>query len=352
MAYPTAIEAYELPRIVRLRDNLYGACFPLMKQLPARFILDRARADGRLRPTTTVIETTSGTFGLALAMVCSLRGYRLVLVSDPVIDDVLRRRLEDLGARVDIVTGEAKVGGVQQARLDRVNQLRAQYPDHFWPAQYDNPHNVGAYAPFAELLTESVGRVDCVVGTVGSGGSMCGTSRYLRTVFPSLRGIGIDTHGSVLFGLPDRKRVLRGLGNSLMPRNLDHRCFDEVHWVSAAEAFRATRALHRRHALYMGATSGAAFLIADWYAAQHPDRVVVALFPDEGHRYQATIYNDAWLRGEGLALPALPTGPATVARVGDVGAGWTRFCWNRRGCDEVLAAERKAPPAASPACGA
>lgn len=334
----TIVEASELPRIVRLRENLYGACFPLMKQLPARFILDRAREAGLVRPGSVVIETTSGTFGLALATVCALRDYRLILVSDPVIDDALKRRLTDLGARVEIVTGESTVGGVQQARLDRVTELRAAHPDHFWPAQYDNPHNVGAYAPFAELLTETLGRVDCLVGTVGSGGSMCGTSRYLRALFPRLRTIGIDTHGSVLFGQPDRKRVLRGLGNSLMPRNLDHRCFDDVHWVTASEAFTATRVLHRRHALYMGATSGAAFLVADWWAAAHPDATVVALFPDEGYRYQSTVYNDAWLRMEGLWLSALPPEPDTVTHAGTAGSRWTRLAWNRRGAEEVIEA--------------
>src|SRR5437762_2486083 len=100
----TIVEASELPRIIRLKENLYGACFPLMKQLPARFILDRARAAGLLHPGSTVIETTSGTFGLALAIVCALRDYRLIVVSDPVIDDSLRRRLVDLGADVEIVT--------------------------------------------------------------------------------------------------------------------------------------------------------------------------------------------------------------------------------------------------------
>jgi cysteine synthase A len=77
---------------------------------------------------------------------------------------------------------------------------------------------------------------------------VCGTSRALRARFPALHTIGVDTHGSVLFGLPDEgKRLLRGLGNSLMPKNVDHTAFDEIHWVRGEEGFRATRELHRRH---------------------------------------------------------------------------------------------------------
>lgn len=335
-AHHTVVEASELPRMVRLGRNLYGACFSLMKQLPARFILDRAREAGQVRPGSTVIESTSGTFGLALAIVCALRGYRLIIVSDPVIDDALARRLADLGARVEIVPHPAPVGGYQRARLNRLEELRAACPDSFWPCQYDNPHNLGAYAPFAELLAESIGRVDHLVGTVGSGGSTCGTTRYLRALLPALRVSAVDTHGSVLFGQPDRPRALRGLGNSLMPRNLEHTCFDDIHWVPAADAFSAARTLHRQHALYMGATSGAAYLVAEWWARTKPDATVVALLPDEGHRYQSTIYNDDWLRREGLWLAAPPREPRVVQTVPVDADDWCQMAWQRRTYEQVL----------------
>ncbi|HEV7687313.1 MAG TPA: cysteine synthase family protein, partial [Acidimicrobiia bacterium] len=294
---PTITGALELPRIVRLGPNLYGAAFTLMKLLPARHILDRADREGRLEPGTVVIESTSGTFGLALAMECRLRGRPLVLVSDPAVDPRLRRRLRDLGAAVDIVAEPALVGGYQQARLDRLAELRARHPRHFWPAQYSNPDNPGAYNVLAELLTSAIGRVDVLVGPVGSGGSMCGTAAALRAgIGDAVTAVAVDTPGSVLFGQHDAPRRIRGLGNSLMPPNLDHSAFDEVHWVSDREGFAATRALHRRHALYMGPTSGTAWMVASWKARADPDARVVVLLPDEGHRYQDTVYDDAWLR--------------------------------------------------------
>jgi cysteine synthase A len=335
---PTITGALELPRIVHLGPNLFGAAFSLMKLLPARHILDRARDDGLLEPGTVVIESTSGTFGLALAMECRLRGRPLVLVSDPAVDPRLRRRMRDLGAAVDIVAEPAVVGGYQQARLDRLAELRSRHPRHFLPAQYSNPDNPAAYAVLAELLTAALGRVDFLVGPVGSGGSMCGTTAALRQLLQPLdvAAVAVDTPGSVLFGQRDAPRRIRGLGNSLMPSNLDHSAFDEVHWVSDREGFAATRALHRRHALYMGPTSGAAWMVAQWKARAEPDARVVVLLPDEGHRYQDTVYDDAWLRRQGLRLRRLPNRPIEVDAPDDGGPEWSCLPWNRRRFDAVI----------------
>jgi cysteine synthase len=333
---PTITDAVELPRLIRLSEGLYAASFTLMKLLPARFILDRARDARLLSPGSVIIETTSGTFGLALAMLSALRDYRLILVSDSAIDDALKNRLEQLGARVEIVRKPAPVGGYQRARLDRMAELQAEHPDHFWPSQYDNSHNPGSYAPVAELIAEAMGEIDCLVGTVGSGGSMCGTSAYLRLLNPRLRVVGVDTPGSVLFGQPDGKRVLRGLGNSLMPRNLDHTQFDEVHWVSAAEAFHATRLLHRNYALYQGGTSGAAYLVAQWWARNNPGTKVVVLLPDEGYRYQNTIYSDDWLRSNNLLLTEYPAQPRFADHVEEAMQEWSCFAWGRRTYEQVV----------------
>lgn len=334
--YHSSAEAFELPRVVALGPNLYAAAFVLMKLLPARVILDRARDEGLIGPESLVVETTSGTFGLALATVSVMGGYRLIIVSDPVIDEALRRRLEDLGARVEIVDEPAPVGGYQRARLDRLAQIQKEHPGSFCPSQYDNPNNPMAYERLAEFLVEVVGEVDCLIGAVGSGGSMCGTSAFLRSYNPDLHSIGIDTHGSVLFGQPDRKRLLRGLGNSLMPKNLDHSVFDEIHWVTAAEAFHATRALHQSHGLFMGGTSGAAFLVAAWWARENPDARVVVLLPDEGYRYTDTIYNDSWLHSQGLMLSEPAPEPALVEHPHDADQAWSRMHWKRRTYEEVM----------------
>lgn len=338
MIYSHIVDALALPRIVWLRPNLIGLVFSLMKLLPARFIVEKAIESGELAPGALIVETTSGTFGLALALVARRHGHPLTLVSDPAIDMPLHRRLVDLGVTVQIVREPSPSGGFQRARLDLLESLLVETPGSFCPRQYSNPHNPIGYAPCAEQLTHLAGSIDCLVGAVGSGGSMCGISSYLRMLCPDLTVVGVDTHGSVIFGQSDAgsRRLLRGLGNSLMPRNVDHAAFDLVHWVSAGVAFRATRQLHRDHALFMGPTSGAAYLVADWWARENPDALAAVVFADEGHRYHHTVYNDTWLMSNAVYLENLPPAPVRWDVPHDGNEPWSFHRWGRRSYAEVM----------------
>lgn len=328
------LDAYR-PRLIPLESNLTAAVFPFMKIFPAEFCIRRAREEGWVQPEALIIETSSGNMALGLAIVCNLYGYRLTIVSDYACEGFLRRRIEDLGARVEIVPKPLSTGGYQQARLNRLAEIGAENPVHWWVNQYDNPSNPGAYSFFAADLVEALGQIDCLVATVGSGGSACGTAGFLRELFPEMQVVGVDTFGSVLFGLADQERKLRGLGNSVMPQNLDHSVFNEVHWVTAAEAYTATRLLHQKTSLFCGATSGAAWLVARHWAKTHPHSRVVCIFPDDGYRYVDTIYNDEHLWNENLWLPELPQYPIEVNQPADARVGWSRILWGRRAYSDV-----------------
>ena len=332
--FADVVETQRIPTLVRLAPNLYALTYRLMKMVPARHILRRAAESGRLDRDTSVVETTSGTFGLALAMQCAIDGRKLILVGDPVIDARLHRQLEDLGAMVEIVRHQAAIGGYQATRLARLAEIQSALPNTFCPEQYSNPDNSASYAMIAELLTDRLGQIDCLVGPVGSGGSMCGTTRYLRQSNPDLVSVGIDSHRSVLFGQADGPRVLRGLGNSLRPGNLDHTQFDEVHWVTEADVFHATRRLHQAHALFMGPTSGASYLVGSWWAGGHPDALTVIVLPDEGYRYHDTVYDDAWLARYGYEPRS---SPRTVREPRAATQSWCRLAWRRRSLADVTA---------------
>lgn len=331
----TIVEATKLPKIVRLTNNLYCASFNLMKLLPAKYILMKAQNEGIISRNSTIVETSSGTFGLGLAIVCALEGYNLILVSDPAIDEPLKRRLQELGAHVEILEKPSETAGYQGARLERLHEILDSNPDFYWPSQYDNPWNADSYAQVSELIAETIGEIDIIVGPVGSGGSMCGTTKYLRHLFPDLKAVGVDTYGSVLFGQKDQKRLLRGLGNSIMPKNLDHTIFDDVHWVKEDEAFCYTRILHKIHALYMGATSGAAYMVANWYASHNPDSKIVVMFPDEGYRYQSTVYNDKWLQDNGIYVSNVFYPPRFVSHPSHATSQWSAIHWERRTLEQV-----------------
>jgi S-sulfo-L-cysteine synthase (3-phospho-L-serine-dependent) len=323
-------------RLVPLSDNLVAAVFPLMKIFPAAFCIERARRDGAIGPRSTLVESSSGTMALGLAIVAKWFCHRLIVVTDQACDRVLARRMQDLGARVEIVDAPAPVGGLQRARLDRVREICARGDDYLWVNQYDNAANPAAYASLAAQLAGEVGRIDCLIGTVGSGGSMCGTAEYLGALFSDLYVIGVDTFGSVLFGQPDRPRGLRGLGNSLLPRNLDHTRFDEVHWVSVQEAYTATRLLHQTTSLFCGGTSGACWMVARHWAEQHPDQRVVCLFPDDGHRYVHTIYDDEAMDAGGYWVPQLPAAPREVSDPRDAADTWSCLRWSLRSYADVV----------------
>jgi S-sulfo-L-cysteine synthase (3-phospho-L-serine-dependent) len=328
-------DAYR-PALIRLGDNLIAAAFPLMKIYPAYHCLQKAITEGRVAPDSLIVESSSGTMALGLAIVCQWTGHRLTIVSDYACDPLVQMRLRDLGATVEVVAAPAPVGGYQRARLDRLDALRRDAGNSFWVNQYDNIGNAESYGRFAAQLVEALGRVDCLVGTVGSGGSVCGTAKYLRLLFPDLIVVGVDTFGSVLFGQPDAPRALRGLGNSILPLNLDHSAFNEIHWVSAAEAFTATRSLHRKSGLFRGGTSGACWHIARYWAERHRNLRTVCMFPDDGHRYLDNIYNDTYMRNNKYWLDSLPAEPRNVQSPAAAGPHWSYMAWEKRTYEAVI----------------
>jgi cysteine synthase len=240
-----------------------------------------------------------------------------------------------LGAEV-IVLADSVGDGIQQARLAMIRQLIAEQPDAYWTRQYDSDGNWLAYARLAEHLIRVIGRVDWLVGCVGTGGSLCGTGHFLRSTFPQLRIAAVDTHRSVLFGQPAGRRLLRGLGNSVLPANLRHEMIDEVHWVGAFPAWQQCHQLLRQHGLFVGPTSGAAGLVGAWIARSNPAARVAVIMPDEGSRYSETVFSDAWLKHHENWNDAVlqPRAVTTISPGSE--SDWMSFAWGRRSYAEVM----------------
>jgi cysteine synthase A len=269
-----------------------------MKDRVARQIVLSARESGELRPGTTILESSSGTMALGVALVGTALGHPVHIVTDPRIDPITRAKLESLGCVVDVVP-RMSAHGWQSARLERLDQVRRELGESFWPRQYSNPQNPAAYRALADELVLDLGGVDVLVGAVGSGGSLCGTARMLRRTNQDLRVVGVDCVGSVLFGQPDQPhRLQSGLGNSLIPPNLDHSLIDEVHWLNDREAYESTRRLAREQQIFAGNTSGSVYRVLTHVAAGLPASTrVVGILPDRGDRYAETVYSDEhWKR--------------------------------------------------------
>ncbi|MBP2329840.1 cysteine synthase A [Kibdelosporangium banguiense] len=272
-----------------------------MKDRPALHMVEQARQRGELTPGAMIVESTSGTLGLGLALAATVHGHPVTLVTDPGMEPIVHRLLTAYGANVEMVEQPHPAGGWQQARRDRVEQVMASYPGSWCPDQYNNPDNVTAYASLAMELVAQLGRVDVLVCSVGTGGHSAGIARVLRQFCPQLRLVGVDTVGSTIFGQPAGTRLMRGLGSSIYPSNVDYSAFDEVHWVAPAEAVWTCRKLASTHHASGGWSVGAVALVSGWLARTlEPETRIAAVFPDGPHRYFDTVYNDDYCREHDL----------------------------------------------------
>ncbi|MEV0053268.1 PLP-dependent cysteine synthase family protein [Saccharopolyspora shandongensis] len=297
-----------------------------MKDRPALHMVERARQRGELAPGGAIVESTSGTLGLGLALAGIRYEHPVTLVTDPGMEPIMHRMLRAYGARVDVVDEPHPTGGWQQARRDRVAELLAENPGSFCPDQYNNPDNVDGYASLALELVTQLRRLDVLVCSVGTGGHSAGVSRVLRTFFPELRVVGVDTIGSTIFGQPARQRLMRGLGSSIYPRNIDYDSFDEVHWVGPSEAVWSARKLAAATYASGGWSVGAVALVAGWVArAAGPDTRIAAVFPDGPQRYFDTVYSDEYCARHGLLGTTPPEDPDLIEHPGQREVTrWTR----------------------------
>jgi cysteine synthase len=319
---PGILDAIGGTPLVRLRGagkgaRLHGKMELLnpfgMKDRVAKRIILQARWAGLLADGAPIVESSSGTMALGVALVGAALGHPVHIVTDPRIDPITLTKLRVLGCEVHVVE-RMTAHGWQSARLERLQEVMAGHPGAFWPRQYENPENPNAYAELADELVAELGAVDVLVGSVGSGGSLCGTARRLRQACPGVRVIGVDAVGSAIFGQPDQSgRLQSGLGNSLVPANVDVSLIDEIHWLSDAEAFAATIELARCEQIFAGNSSGSAYAVARWVAAcSAPQTRVVAILPDRGDRYHTTVFSEGYHRARGLTPMALPASPAEV----------------------------------------
>ncbi|MEV6593430.1 PLP-dependent cysteine synthase family protein [Streptomyces acidicola] len=297
-----------------------------IKDRTALHMVRAARERGLLLPGARIVESTSGTLGLGLALAGVTLGHPVTVVTDPGMEPLMTGLLTAYGADVQVVDTPHPDGGWQQARRERVEDLLAACPDAWCPDQYHNPDNVAAYTPLAHELVAQLGRIDALVVSVGTGGHSAGIGSVLRRYFPSLRIVGVDTTGSTIFGQPAGQRLMRGLGSSIYPRNVAYDLFDEVHWVAAPEAVWAARALARCRYATGGWSVGAVALVARWLAGRMPAEArIVAVFPDGPQRYVGTVFDDSYCRTHGLLDVHVADEPEEIAHSGETTvARWTR----------------------------
>jgi N-(2-amino-2-carboxyethyl)-L-glutamate synthase len=275
-------------------------------------LIQALEEQGRLNKRSIVIESTSGNLGVALSFFCKLKGYRFVAVIDPKTTQENIEKMQALGAQIEMVDQPDENGGYLLSRLERVRALCQSSSDYVWTDQYSNPANphIHYLSTGPEMYHQMHGKVDALFLAVSTGGTLAGVGRFFREVSPSTSIIGVDAHGSVIFGTPPAPRKLTGIGSSRVSDFITSDLYDSYMLVRDEEAFAFCRALWQATDIKVGGSSGAVLAACAKYLLAHPEvRNVVCLCADSGDNYANSIFNDDWIQKYGLDVSKERLGP-------------------------------------------
>jgi len=291
-----------------------------IKDRAAYYVIRKARERGELQEGSLIVESSSGAMALGIALAGVVFHHPVVIVSDPGMEPLVRNLLAASGAKVEIVPRPHPKLGWQGARLERLKQILASNKGAFWPCQYDNPIQVDSYEILANELIRQIPKIDALVCSVGTGGHSHGVTRYLKRLWPEMKSIAVDSIDSVIFGQPNSPRLIRGMGNSIFPRNINYELFDEIHWVAPSEAVAACHELARTCFITGGWSTGCVYLVGCWVASQMaPDQ-------DGPERYWNSIFDERYCKEHNLATDSdsLPDSPQTITEPSEPVSRWTR----------------------------
>lgn len=274
-------------------------------------MIDDAEKAGLIKPGGTIIECTSGNTGMGLALVGAVRGYKCIFTTSDKQSKEKTDMLKAVGA--EVIVCPTNVGPTDPRSYYSVaERLSKQIPNSYWCNQYDNMSNTKAHYQTTgpEIWDQTDGKITHLVVGVGTGGTVSGVAKYLKEKNPNIKVWGIDTYGSVFkkykeTGIFDEKEIYpyitEGIGEDILPKNVDFSLIDHFEKVTDADAANAARRLAREEGLLMGYSAGSALAgllqLKDNFTAKD---VVVVIFHDHGSRYVGKIYNDDWMRERGF----------------------------------------------------
>lgn len=260
-----------------------------VKDRAAVSMIADAEKSGLLKPGATMIEPTSGNTGIGLAWIAAIRGYRLILTMPETMSVERRQLLAAYGAEIVLTPGAEGMSGA----IAKAEELNAQIPGSLILRQFDNPSNPAAHmaATAEEIWHDTDGLVDVFVAGVGTGGTVTGTGRGLKSRNPDVEIVAVEPAGSpVLGGGKAGAHKIQGIGAGFVPSNYDSSVVDKVVAVGDEEAFEGARMLVAKEGILAGISSGAAVCAAIRLARldEYAGKTIVALLPDTGERYLST----------------------------------------------------------------
>ena len=260
-----------------------------IKDRIALSMIEDAETRGVLKKGGVIIEPTSGNTGIGLAAVAAVKGYRAIMVMPESMSVERRTLIAAYGAEVVLTPAKLGIAG----SVEKAKELAASIPGSFIPEQFDNPANPAIHEKTTgpEIYRDTDGEVDFLVAGVGTGGTLSGTGRYLKSQKPEIKVIAVEPADSPLLaeGKPGPHKI-QGIGTNFMPNTLDRNIYDEILNATTEEAYSTAREFIRKEGFLVGISGGAA-LHAALQVASRPEnkgKTVVAILPDNGDRYLST----------------------------------------------------------------
>ncbi|HWY27703.1 MAG TPA: cysteine synthase A [Candidatus Sulfotelmatobacter sp.] len=273
-------------------------------------MVEQAEKKGLLKPSGTIIEPTSGNTGVGLAMVASVKGYKMIFVMPDKMSEEKRSILRAYGAKV-VVTPTNVPPESPEHYTKVAEKLARETPHSYMPNQYENRANPDAHyrTTGPEIWRQTEGKVDFFVCSMGTGGTITGTGRFLKEKKKSLKVIGADPEGSIFFQRfhgqkedPHQYKV-EGIGEDFMPGTLDMSIVDDILQVSDTDAFQMARRLAQEEGILVGGSGGTAVQAALKVAERlDADKMIVTLLPDTGRNYLSKLFSDKWMREQGFPV--------------------------------------------------